>query len=86
MVVFRIYLARSGAGRAVAVGSGVFDALGWGVIVATGVNVAAKVAVGAGEEGVQDVKIKTNRKRMDMDDGMFFRMGSILPLLSSTLE
>lgn len=79
MVVFNVYFARSGAGRAVAVGSGVNETVGKGANVATGVKVAATGAAVDAEVGdVQEDKINTSRKRTEIDKVMFLRMGCIV--------
>ena len=61
---------------------GVGVAVGKGVTVAMGMTDAVGVIVGAGTAGVQDVKVKANRKRTRMDGVVMVRMGCILPLVA----
>ncbi len=68
MSVSRTYRARSGAGTAVAVGSGVFDAAGKWVLVEKGMSVAEGNAAGVGEGVEQDESRKMKTKRVEMDD------------------
>ena len=68
MSVSRTYRARSGAGTVVAVGSGVFDAVGKGVLVEKGMAVEVGNAAGDGEGVEQDESRKMKTKRVEMDD------------------